>query len=314
MNNFIIKYGVDTNYFDVTEIVYNKFVTENIIHIPSGEKARSFYFSDPLRGVLKKVFITDKNSEITCAYEHSDDVFIDTIHNIIYVKDVPEYIEKIFSKIDKYASVKLKTIHEKTKIEFGSFSQEFPEQMMAAKYLTGNEKVLEIGGNIGRNSLVIASLLKDQRNLVVLESDTDTSKELIHNRDINNMHFFVENSALSKRKLIQISWETFASDILLDGHTEVNIISWQELNTKYNIAFDTLILDCEGAFYYILMDMPEILTNIKTIIMENDYHNIDHKIYVDSILKQNNFVVDYTEGNGWGACTHYFYEVWVKKE
>ena len=41
---------------------------------------------------------------------------------------------------------------------------------MVVRYLKGNERVLEIGGNIGRNSLVISSILgKNSENLVVLE-------------------------------------------------------------------------------------------------------------------------------------------------
>ena len=124
------------------------------------------------------------------------------------------------------------------------------------------------------------------------------------------MTFFVENAALSKRKLIQKGWDTFASDILFDGYSPVKIISWEELQAKY-IQFDTLVLDCEGAFYYILMDMPEILTNINLIIMENDYYEIEKKEYVDSILKQN-FVVDYSEKGGWGPCKDRFFEVWKR--
>ena len=89
--------------------------------------------------------------------------------------------------------------------------------------------------------------------------------------------------------------------------------TWKELNNKYKLRFDTLVLDCEGAFYFILMDMPEILTNIKLIIMENDYHDIAHKQYVDKILKKNKFYIDYTEKGGWGCCQDNFFEVWLKK-
>ena len=127
------------------------------------------------------------------------------------------------------------------------------------------------------------------------------------------MDFFVENAALSKRNLIQKGWDTIVSDIILDGYIKVNTITLEELYNKYNINFDTLVLDCEGAFYYILIDMPEILNNINLIIMENDYHDILHKEYVNSILEQNNFYVDYSEGGGWGPCANNFFEVWKKK-
>jgi hypothetical protein len=111
---------------------------------------------------------------------------------------------------------------------------------------------------------------------------------------------------------MQRGWDTIPGDILLDGYRWVNTITWRELNEKYNIEFDTLILDCEGAFYYILMDMPEILNNIKLIIMENDYHDISHKNYVDEILLKNNFTNQYTEAGGWDVCYYNFFEVWSK--
>ena len=179
----------------------------------------------------------------------------------------------------------------------------------------GNEKILEIGGNIGRNSLIIAFILnaKNNSNLVTLECDAGIANQLIHNKDINNLNFYVESAALSKRNLIQKDWETIVSDIVLEGYKPVNTITLEELNNKYHIEFDTLILDCEGAFYYILLDMPEILNNIKLIIMENDYTDILHKEYVDKILHETNFYVDYVERGGWGPCTDKFYEVWKRK-
>ena len=184
---------------------------------------------------------------------------------------------------------------------------------MAVRFLTGNEKVLEIGGNIGRNSLIIASILQDNNNFVTLESDVNIAKQLTENRDINNFKFYIENSALSNRKLIQHSWDTIPSDILLDGYNWVDTITLINLKNKYNIEFDTLILDCEGAFYYILMDMPEILNNINLIIMENDYNNISHKNYIDEILTKNNFIIRYTECGGWGGpCYNNFFEVWKR--
>ena len=180
-----------------------------------------------------------------------------------------------------------------------------------------NEQIKEYNkskGNIGRNSLIIASILNNNNSnsLVTLESNTEYSQQLIHNKTQNNLDFFVENSALSKQKLIQQNWKTFASETLLDGYQNVSIINFEELTQKYNIEFDTLVLDCEGAFYYILLDMPEILNNIKLIIMENDYEDPSHKIYVDSVLKSAGFYIDYIEGGGWGHFANNFFEVWKK--
>ena len=186
--------------------------------------------------------------------------------------------------------------------------------MMATRYLTGNEKVLEIGGNIGRNSLVIASILNKVGNskLVTLESNTAIYKELLYNREINQLEFYIENSALSKRKLIQSHWYSEVSDIVKPGYFPVNIMTYADLLEKYNIQFDTLVLDCEGAFYYILKDMPEVLDHVTLIIMENDYWDIAQKEYLDSVLLSHNFHADYTEAGGWGPCESCFFQVWKR--
>jgi hypothetical protein len=147
---------------------------------------------------------------------------------------------------------------------------------------------------------------------VTLECDINIAKQLTENRDLNNLNFYVECSALSNRKLIQKGWDTIPRDTLEQGYTWVDTITLENLKTKYNIVFDTLVLDCEGAFYYILMDMPEILNNINLIIMENDYWDISKKNYIDNILIQNNFITDYTECGGWGPCYNNFFEVWKK--
>lgn len=212
----------------------------------------------------------------------------------------------------------IEELHSGLQLRYGSFQDELPEQKMAFRYLTGNEKVLELGGNIGRNSLVIASILNkyskgNDKNLVVMETCNDSFNKLNENRDINNLNFNIENSALSKKKLIQKEWNAIPSDIILDGYFPVNIIDYKTLESKYQIKFDTLVLDCEGAFYYILQDMPEILTNINLIIMENDYTDINHKNFVNTILRTNNFYRDYVEVGGWGCCYNCFFEVWKKR-
>ena len=294
-----IFYGITENKIDVTDICLSKLLTNDIITIPESEISRTNYFSDPLLGTLKSVFIliNDNLYEYPYFYKIKIDITNNTISTISSMSET---------------ECKLKNIHLKLNIKYGTFSEEYPEQLMAIKYLSGTEKVLEIGGNIGRNSLIIASILNNNNHLVTLESDTNIANQLTENRNLNNLNFHIENAALSKRKLIQTGWDTMPSDILLEGYHWVNTITFDELKNKYNIEFDTLILDCEGAFYYILMDMPEILENVNLIIMENDYYDISKKQFVDEILRKNNFILDYVKSGGWGPCENNFFEVWKK--
>jgi FkbM family methyltransferase len=285
-----IKYGLANNNIDVTHICYSKLLKDNIIIIPLGDSNRASHFCDPLVGIPKSIFITNNN--VRTEYNQDYKIKINTTDNTVQPK-------------------RLCDIHNSLQLRHGSFNDELPEQRMAFHYIQGNEKVLEIGSNIGRNTLVIASLL-DSNNFVTLESDKDIANQLLENKQLNNMNFHIETSALSKRSLIQKGWDTIESDVVLPGYKKVDTITWEQLNNKYNIPFDTLVLDCEGAFYYILMDMPEILTNINLIIMENDYYDLSKKNEVDKILKQNNFYVDYTQSGGWGPCANYFFQVWKR--
>jgi FkbM family methyltransferase len=295
-----ILYGVSRiNSIDVTERCMSKLTLDNVIRIPSGDNARSLILTDPYPGILKRILISfdDKEFEI---YDHFNEVNVDLSNNIIETFNVKEL------------DTKLKNIHSKLQFNNGSLIDELPQQKMIVRTFSGNEKVLEIGSNIGRNSLVIASILQNLENFVTLESDTTIAEQLKNNRDLNNFNFYIENSTLSERKLIQKDLDTIPSEVLLDGYNWVNTISLVELQNKYNIEFDTLVLDCGSVFYYILMDMPEILNNIKLIVMENDYLDISHKNYIDVVLKSKDFNRYYIEAGGSGLCYDNFLEIWKK--
>ena len=299
---FSVLYGIEGNNIDVTEIALQKCYNKNIISIPSGELNRSLLFTDPLHGILKIILIRNNDTGIVTSYDHNKKIFIDIDKNEITCKTENTIVN----------NKKLDDLHTKLTLKYGSFREEYPEQIMAVTYLTGHEKVLEIGGNIGRNSMIIGSILNssDNENFVCLECDANIANQLRENRDANSLKFHIGVTALSKRPLIQKGWDTMVSEELLPGYKRVNTLSYEELIQKYNIDFDTLVLDCEGAFYYILMDMPEILDNINLIIMENDYHDISHKQYIDKILSDNGFYVDYSQSGGWGPCYKNFFEVW----
>lgn len=283
-----IRYGTKDTSIDVYDLV-----VKNNMYIPCDDCNRAKIFGDPLINVLKSIFIN--------GVEYDDTKEIHIENNVVVVKISPQKEDEQLTR----------SIHSKLKFEHGSLNDEFPEQVMSVKYLKGTEKVLEIGGNVGRNSVMIGYILNQQNNndFVTLECCTEDAEKIINNRDINGLKFHVEKSALSARKLIQNGWITEPSDVDRDGWKRINTITWKELNDKYNIPFDTLVLDCEGAFYYILYDTPEILDNIKMVIVENDYPNIDHKHYVINKLQEKGFKLDYQKYLG---DKEDFYQVWLR--
>ena len=318
-----ILYGLPKNQLDITNKILSHFVRENIAVIPKGDDDRAYLFTDPLPRVLKVVtIITDDGIETIV--DHTHQAYIDLTTQQIYMHIIPQAIQDIYPydlNEESHAAIekKLKEVHKGLKLVHGKMTQEFPEQGMAMRFLTGKEKVLEIGANVGRNSLMIQSILSNP-DFVTLESDDRIAAQLQENRDANDMYFHIEASALSKRKLIQCGWDTIVSDEVLPGYHSVQTITLEELRNKYKIDFDTLILDCEGAFYYILTDMPDILDNINLVIMENDYYKEAHKKFIDDMLTIHGLKRVYVQCGGW-ECRYYnkfpdtymnFFEVWQK--
>ena len=79
---------------------------------------------------------------------------------------------------------------------------------MSVMFINPDDCVLEIGGNIGRNSCVIGKILNDSNNLLVIESDPLSVLKLEENKNINSLHFKIEGSAISKFPLVQKDWNT----------------------------------------------------------------------------------------------------------
>ena len=122
---------------------------------------------------------------------------------------------------------KLYNIHSKLKLNYGSFYEELPEQKMAVRYLTGNEKVLEIGGNIGRNSLIIAS---------ILNSNNNDMGDMIY----LSQHVFTEASSSAGVENI-----TFNNNVVIGVDNECNKVTIAyELNQMAKMAIN--IVDLNG--------------------------------------------------------------------
>lgn len=283
-----ISYGIQGKQIDVTSLLFSSHMKSSIIYIPPDDNVRAKLFTDPIFGKVKSIFVNGQS------YGADTPIFIDTTTRRVFTVTIPDYVAAIYP--DESVAAKLSSMHRKLTLLHGSFRDEFPEQKMAVRFLKPDDRVLEIGGNVGRNSLIIGSIV-NQNSLVVLESDPDIAKQLEENRNVNGMTFAIEASALSARQLVQKGWDTIVSDVVPEGYKRVQTISLDTLRAKYPnaVPFNTLVLDCEGAFYYILIDMPDILDGITTIIMENDYYDRAHKAYIDSTLTSNGFSCVYSE-------------------
>lgn len=314
----IIFYGIEDNYVDVTKkvLLYNYLFHDKElkkIYIPSKDVKRSFIFGDHVYGKVKNILIKDKNGD-TLYDENTDIEFSININNI-------KSIIGSFTNDEKLSMIHNNTLFTYIKDGLGGdMKDEYDEQIMASQFIKEDSIVLELGANIGRNTITISRLLKDSRNLVSLETRPDFCKLLKLNRDNNKLKFNIQNSALSLRYLIQHknSWNSIIIDNLdniPEDYYYINTVSFDYLESRYlnGKHFDTIVADCEGALYYIFEDFPDILKNINTVIMENDYSNFDHKKSVDNFMINNGFICVYRKSGGWNPLLYNcFYETWIK--
>lgn len=304
-----VLYGAGVEYIDVTDIAMNKCWNNGNLSIPGADTIRASIFGDPLFGTRKdiKIVIGDK----TTTYNDGEniDIYVEGDRSpgrdlSMRVKTAGVYFASTETKLDY--------IHRNIIFIGGNIRDEYQEQYLTCKFLPSDAKVLEIGANIGRNTMTIASIIADETKFVTLECDPVSASALAKNRSSNGFNFHIEDAALSDRRLFQKGWNTFTEDIKPDDAVEIKTIKWHQLIEKYNIDFDTIIADCEGALYIILNDHPEILDNIKLFIVENDYTDYNHKLSVDSILTDKGLRLKNRMHGGWGPCQHCFYEVWSR--
>ena len=197
----------------------------------------------------------------------------------------------LFKKLENFENFEnfenLESVHKKLKILNGNFKDELPEQKMIFKHIKHDCKILELGPNIGRSSLIANYKLKNKKNHVCIETIKKYCEELKENRDLNNMEFKIFEGAISDEPLYQKEWRTINKKKM--GYSEVNTKSLKYIIDKYKIDFDTIIADCEGCLVPILKKNEWFLKQIKLIILEHDFYSeVDYNLFFE-LMKKHNF-------------------------
>lgn len=296
----IITYGVPGHYIDVTRPAAKQCLNGTTLSIPANDWERDKLFGDPIFGTVKHILV--KVNDLTFRFDNGVPILIEGVTMTFQKPD----FRLIISSEDKLAHI------HKTLVFHGDIKDEYPEQLMTMRLLPSTARVLELGSHIGRNTMVIATILDDSRNLVTLEPNPEFVKVLTRNRDDNDYHFHIETCALSYRPLVYDGFDSApAGGPAPSNFKPIPTVTFETLVSKYG-QFDTLVADCEGALFYILSDRPQILDCIKLVIMENDYRELAHKLFVDGVLTRAGLKCIYREAGGWGPCQDRFFEAWSR--
>ncbi len=333
-----IFYGNGDTYSDVTEAAMTCCFDGTRIFIPSGDTA-SYFFPDPIPGYLKNVIMLrefDSGMECRCFGPGNE---IRIFPTDAEQRQIAETLDRANTGQSRRivqpptafdTDAKINFYHSQLRLTGGDITHEWREQSMAVNFLKPDARVLELGSNIGRNTLLIACILEDPRNLVTVECNPFFVELLRNNRFANRLDFHIEAAALSHRKLMQSTdncrfgsaaeaWEAIPAEELPPGYEWIPTVTFSELEAKYDLRFDTLVADCEGALFYILEDDPELLTNITTIILESDYRVVEHKRSVEGVFAAYGFERVYSEALVPNLtelpqeCADSFWEVWKRK-
>jgi FkbM family methyltransferase len=145
---------------------------------------------------------------------------------------------------------------------------EVQEQHDANYYIRPDDKVLEIGARYGGVSITINKILKNKRDHVAVEPDSTVWESLEKNRDRHWCEFQICKGAISERplKINDGGYEGFGNYTSEenDGNIELFKIS------DFNIDFNVLVVDCEGAFENFYNENKDFFKNLRLILYERD--------------------------------------------
>ena len=163
---------------------------------------------------------------------------------------------------------------------------ETTEQIDAKEYIRSHDVVLELGARYGTVSTIINNLLDNKKNHVVIEPDSTVLNALQKNRNNHNCEFEIFTGVITNKNNLKINQNGYGTYISEDSnnHEDIESITYQNFCKKYNLDFNTLVVDCEGCFGDVLDSIGDDITNFDKILIELDqphlcnYENIDKQL------------------------------------
>jgi FkbM family methyltransferase len=176
---------------------------------------------------------------------------------------------------------------------FAADTYELPERELILKHLPPDSRVLELGGCIGVLSCLVNSLLGDRRAHVVIEANPFLIPFLERNRDVNGAEFSVEHCVISRAPEAIL---TLAADMDSSKRGDHGLMvptrTFEDIDAHYQLSFDTLVMDIEGAESEFIRDNKVVIQKMNLIVIE--FHpsiigeaqvGVLRKILVESGLK-----------------------------
>lgn len=147
-------------------------------------------------------------------------------------------------------------------------------RLMAVKWIPKTATVLEVGARYGSVSCTISRVLGNSGKQVSVDADQRVWGALQYNRKNLGCNFHIGMGLLGTHdgKIQQSRYGTFAStsESLPGAANGVTVphFTVDDLETKYNLKFDTANFDCEGCFAPVSETFPKFFDQLKLLIVE----------------------------------------------
>ncbi|MDX2135743.1 MAG: FkbM family methyltransferase [Saprospiraceae bacterium] len=165
-------------------------------------------------------------------------------------------------------------VHLRGQFQIGSYERQ--ERGFLKAYVRPDATVLELGGCLGVVSCITNRLLKHPERHVVVEANPELIPYIERNRAHTGSRFSVENCIVSSQAehVFYVSSAIGGSSLRRKSGKAITVPgkTVAALEKKYGLAFDTLILDIEGAELDFLRENSAWLRQVHTVIMEVHPH------------------------------------------
>jgi FkbM family methyltransferase len=186
----------------------------------------------------------------------------------------------------------MKFYNEKNK-QINHFLIERQEQLLARQYVTPDSVVLELGARYGSVSCNINKNLANKDNQVSVEPDERVWEALEKNMIRNNCKFHIIKGVISKSPLALTNLDVYlggyGATTVKSENTTISSFTLEQVESMYNLQFNTLIADCEGFLESFFDENPKLLKQLKLIIFEKDYPDSCNYDKLESLFVENGF-------------------------
>ena len=146
---------------------------------------------------------------------------------------------------------------------------EAAEQSMVREFIREDDVVLELGARYGSVSCTINQILKNKKNQVSIEPDYRVWSSLENNRNSNGCEFGIIKGFVSRKKL-NIVAKGYDTTFTPDESSNVECLTLNEIEEKFNLQFNVLVADCEGFLEIFFEENPEFYSKLDKVIFEAD--------------------------------------------